>query len=185
MIRIRQENINLIPGFWENTWAKEPPWREGFGIHPGRFSAMSFSIPPQGRVLDIGGGRGEFLNWVTIPCHKFLLEYTAVGTKAALALGISAVQGSCYALPYADNSFDAVVAAELIEHLEDPAACVVEMRRVCRRGGYLTVTTPNGLAIQDRQHIWSMSAQDVAVLMGSGSEVSQVNGAYLVGRVQK
>ena len=46
--------------------------------------------------------------------------------------------------PYPDESFDLVIAGEIIEHLTyDPMHMLLEARRVLVDGGYLLVTTPN------------------------------------------
>lgn len=46
--------------------------------------------------------------------------------------------------PYADSSFDLVVAGEIIEHLIfDPMHMLLEARRVLQDGGRILVTTPN------------------------------------------
>lgn len=46
--------------------------------------------------------------------------------------------------PYADGSFETVLACELIEHLvRDPMHLLLECRRVLEEGGRLLVTTPN------------------------------------------
>lgn len=46
--------------------------------------------------------------------------------------------------PYADGSFDLVLACEIIEHfVTDPMHCLLECRRVLREGGTLLITTPN------------------------------------------
>lgn len=46
-------------------------------------------------------------------------------------------------LPYADASFDLVVAMDVVEHLPDPLPWLKELVRVTRRGGHLFLTTPN------------------------------------------
>lgn len=42
-------------------------------------------------------------------------------------------------LPLADGSFDAFIAANIMEHLPDPLAALKEAHRVCRRGGMVAV----------------------------------------------
>jgi SAM-dependent methyltransferase len=46
-------------------------------------------------------------------------------------------------LPYADGSFDLVVAMEVIEHLTEPLPWLRELVRVARPGAELLLTTPN------------------------------------------
>jgi 2-polyprenyl-3-methyl-5-hydroxy-6-metoxy-1,4-benzoquinol methylase len=50
-------------------------------------------------------------------------------------------------LPLPDGSADAVVAVEVIEHLENPRAFVRELTRITRPGGWILVTTPNQLSL--------------------------------------
>lgn len=46
-------------------------------------------------------------------------------------------------LPYADDSFDAVVSMDVIEHVVDPVPWVREALRVLKPNGVLFLTTPN------------------------------------------
>ena len=55
-------------------------------------------------------------------------------------------------LPFADETFDAVVSLEGIEHLLLPARCLSELCRVLRPGGILVLTTPNINNVQSRWH---------------------------------
>lgn len=49
-----------------------------------------------------------------------------------------------HTLPYPDNSFDAVLFCEVIEHLtRDPVKTLLEIWRVLKPEGYLILTTPN------------------------------------------
>ena len=53
-------------------------------------------------------------------------------------------------LPYADATFDAACAIEVIEHLEDQFHFVRELYRILRPAGRALVTTPNLLTINAR-----------------------------------
>ncbi|MEW5721341.1 MAG: methyltransferase domain-containing protein, partial [Chloroflexota bacterium] len=56
-----------------------------------------------------------------------------------LALSVSEV------LPFSDNSFDAVLLHEVIEHVADDRQTIREAQRVCKRGGRVVVFAPNRL----------------------------------------
>lgn len=52
-------------------------------------------------------------------------------------------EGSLYALPFADASFDTVLFSEVIEHLEAPEKALSEIYRVLRPSGRVIVIFPN------------------------------------------
>jgi len=53
-----------------------------------------------------------------------------------------AVRGSALRLPFAAGRFDRVIAAEVLEHIDDDLGALRELRRVLRPGGTLAVTVP-------------------------------------------
>ena len=57
-------------------------------------------------------------------------------------------EGDCRGLPFANASFDVVVAFEVIEHLENWRGFLAEARRVLTPGGRLLVSTPNKVYYQ-------------------------------------
>jgi len=64
-------------------------------------------------------------------------------------------------LPFRDDSIDEVFAAHVIEHLYDPLWFLKECRRVLRRGGMVTVITPNFLSRNayldpDHKHVFNV-----------------------------
>jgi SAM-dependent methyltransferase len=53
-----------------------------------------------------------------------------------------AVQGDALRLPFADGTFDRVIASEVLEHIPDDVAAMAELARVLRPGGTMAVTVP-------------------------------------------
>lgn len=60
-----------------------------------------------------------------------------------------AICGDVTCLPLASESFDAVLALEILEHLPEPLQALLELRRVLKPGGRLVITTPNGEFIHE------------------------------------
>ncbi|MFZ4573811.1 MAG: class I SAM-dependent methyltransferase [Phycisphaerales bacterium] len=91
-------------------------------------------------VLDIGSGRGAAL-WPMMDAigdAQFTsIEADAERFRQLAAVGsnwsrLTAVSGDATALPFADASFDAVTALEVLEHIPKPEAAVRELGRVAR-----------------------------------------------------
>ncbi len=55
--------------------------------------------------------------------------------------------------------FDAVVAGEVIEHLQDPRLLILEMKRICKVGGIMIISTPH-LEFVDPEHLWEFDQDD-------------------------
>ena len=98
------------------------------------------------RVLDIGCGSG----WLGACCHRRGAEVCALdigrvgvfGARARFPEAASYQVGDVYHLPFAAESFTAVVLSEVIEHLEDIDAALGEARRVLLPGGRMVVSVP-------------------------------------------
>src|ERR1700735_37023 len=54
----------------------------------------------------------------------------------------TAVQGDALSLPFADGTFDRVIASEVLEHIPDDTAAMRELARVLGPGGAMAVTVP-------------------------------------------
>jgi SAM-dependent methyltransferase len=55
------------------------------------------------------------------------------------------VNGDATKLPFADGTFDRIIASEVLEHIPDDRAALVELTRVLRPGGTMAVTVPSWL----------------------------------------
>ena len=57
-------------------------------------------------------------------------------------INIDVMNASILDLPFEDNVYDLVCAFDVIEHVNDDALAVSEMKRVCKEGGIMSVTVP-------------------------------------------
>lgn len=78
--------------------------------------------------------------------------------------------GSVTSTPFPSRTFDIVVALDIIEHIEDDAAAVREMHRICTPGGRLLLTAPAYGWLHSTHdkvlgHYRRYSAREVATLM--------------------
>ena len=103
---------------------------------------------PGDRVLDLGSAGGAVTHFLsTFGCDVVGIdpEERAVDLAASLFPSLRFEVGDATALRFEDASFDKVVAADLVEHLDDGqlAALLAEARRVLVAGGTLSIYTPN------------------------------------------
>lgn len=114
----------------------------------------------RGTVLDAGCGTGGFLavlRRARPDLRRVGLEFSPIAApRAAEKSAGPVVRGSVNALPFADTSFDAVIAADLLCHAAvQPDEALAELRRVLRPGGRLVINMP--------AYVWLFSAHDVQV----------------------
>ncbi len=99
------------------------------------------------RILDIGCGRGEIVKICNNNgAHAIGMDYSQEAVQIASQGGNKyVIRAEATRLPFASESFDKVLLMEVIEHLDsdDGGACLQEIWRVLKRGGYLVLTTPN------------------------------------------
>jgi SAM-dependent methyltransferase len=119
---------------------------------------MNLDLAPSARVLDIGCGPGWF--WAAtaddLPNDLDLTLADLSPGMVAEAMGrvsglkswtVHGAEADVAALPFPNESFDAVFAMHMLYHAPDPAAGIAEIARVLRPGGIAAVTTngPNNL----------------------------------------
>ncbi len=121
-----------------------------------------------GSVLDFGAGTGS-LTQRLIECARFEEVSAADLMQQPRSLGsVRWIHGDLNnSLPVADSSFDVVIAAEVIEHLENPRALARELFRILRPGGTAIVSTPN-----------NESWRSLISLLLRGHHVEFCNGSY-------
>jgi ubiquinone/menaquinone biosynthesis C-methylase UbiE len=102
-------------------------------------------------VVDVGCGTGHMLLALRnrVPTHDLTmtgLDFSAVAVSRCRALLPAAtfVVGDLYESPLPAGAYDLVLCVETLEHVPDPQAALRELLRVCRPGGQIVLTVPNG-----------------------------------------
>jgi SAM-dependent methyltransferase len=99
------------------------------------------SLPP-GRIVDVGCGLGFLLSGLKPGWDRHGVEVSRYAAEHAQQYGRIFV-GSLEQAHYPAAHFDVVVLHHVIEHLEDPIACILEIHRVLVSGGVLLLGTPD------------------------------------------
>jgi SAM-dependent methyltransferase len=115
--------------------------------------AITYHVPGGGSVLDLGCGTGELAGTIAAAGMRAtgcdispqMLHRAAASDPGGQAEWVQLDPG-WQVLPFAPETFDAVVAASVLEYVDEPAAVLRECRRVLRPGGTLLCTVP------DRHH---------------------------------
>jgi len=106
------------------------------------------------KVLNIGAATGKTSEILSKYGEVTSLEFDAdCCIFAKNELGLDIINGSILALPFPDDSFDLVCAFDVIEHVENDLLAISEMKRVCKKGGMLTVTVPAFMSLWSHHDI--------------------------------
>lgn len=108
-------------------------------------------------VLDLGSGRGRFLieaassgiNITGLECYQKYIE-DSYRLAEERGVKIQVLQGFGEKLPFANESFDFVNMAEVIEHVQSPITVMSEVRRVLKPGGRVYLSVPNRFGLKDQ-----------------------------------
>lgn len=159
--------------YWDTKQTADPYWTEA----KGRYFLSALAGLPRGRLLDLGGGVGEFAGVAADAGWDAYSYDTSPDATAAARDRIGA-----RALGEASSGFDVVTLWCVIAHVSAPGDLLDSVRAALRPGGTLWLTTPNFafqrrytrlLAVVDRpiafgfgdDHVWHFTADSLRRLL--------------------
>jgi SAM-dependent methyltransferase len=117
-------------------------------------------IGPSVKVIDVGCGAGRHAfeayrrgaevvafdrDESELRSVETILRAMAETGEAPAAASAKVVVGDALRLPYADETFDCVIASEILEHIPQDDAAIAELIRILKVGGTLAVSVPRWL----------------------------------------
>ena len=99
-------------------------------------------------VLDIGCGAGFLANYLAREGHEVTgvdlsLPSLEIARETDETGRVQYLQANAYSLPFGNQTFDAVCATDVLEHVEDPYLLIAEASRVLKTKGYFFFHTFN------------------------------------------
>ena len=112
----------------------------------------SRKLPPGGRILDVGCGKGEFVanlgdrGWQAqgVELSRIAADY------AREKMEIEVFNGELKDAGFPDGHFDLITLWHVLEHCHDPSGVLAETNRILRTEGRLLVSVPNFHSLQAR-----------------------------------
>lgn len=143
-MRFSTEDIKWYNDFYKNIQSNCPFW------YIFTYEELKKYLKINSRLLELGCGQAMLLqflarNRLIAEENIFAIDQSNIAVNYAKSkLPKSRIeQGDIYNIEHKDNSFDFIIMAEIIEHLEYPMKALYEVNRVLKRGGKLFISFPN------------------------------------------
>lgn len=144
-----EELHESVPPDWYYSSIKKNPFQKFW--HTRRFEEISKLIEPvKGKVLDIGSADGIFTKVILdktkakgiigIDVLKSSVEWANKHWKKSKKMTFQT--GNAHFLDFKKNTFDAVFALEVLEHVHKPQDVFKQIKKVLKKGGYTIVLVP-------------------------------------------
>ncbi|AWU96294.1 glycosyltransferase [Azospirillum ramasamyi] len=145
--RTQAANSGIYNNGYRRHFRPDHPTTPFYRIYDEKRRAVAAELEraPRMRILDVGGGYGRitgpFAERHDVTLVDISHEMLAEAKERFPALAVQ--QADARKLPFPDDSFDLVIAMDLLCHLQDLEAGVRELKRVVKPGGRIACDTTN------------------------------------------
>lgn len=174
MKRLNNQNLNtpeLVNGLFKTRW-----YEDVHNLDDERFAMLGDKFKG-GKYLDVGCFNSPYPGKITHLGEIWALDHAneVVEKMQSFFPDVHYVCGDFFNMPFENESFDYLVAGEVIEHTEKPEDFVKEIMRVLKPGGTLALSTPYEETISQplvsEEHLWAFTEKDLYDLLSPYGEV--------------
>ncbi|MFC1631661.1 class I SAM-dependent methyltransferase [Candidatus Omnitrophota bacterium] len=154
--------------YWDRAWKKELEMSSRLKLY--KLYDKVFSLVPEGcKLVDVGCGIGVFLERIKREkkCQVFGVDISKKAIETIKAKGIDGAVQKIPPLQLPTESFDVVVAIQLLEHLRKPLPAIKELLRVVKAGGWCLISVPDDCLYPRhiREHLCSFTKNEINKLI--------------------
>jgi len=149
------------PEHWNQRLART--WDSPQRQWPTKNGLIASLVKPSDLILDIGCGNGGILRHLRSLGYRHLhgLEISDYAIQRLRNAGIEMHRCVLPLIPLPDNSFDVVIASQVLEHIIKRGRFLSEMQRVLKPGGQALVFVPDNCLgpISEPEHVIKYTAE--------------------------
>lgn len=140
-----------------------------------RYLFRKYGIKKNHKLLDVGCGRGEFLNgFIKCGVEGYGVDQSDVAKRYCPNATLKQANLESESIPFDENCFDVVYSKSVIEHFHQPEILIREMYRVLKPGGLAITLCPDWyfnyrIYFEDFTHrtpFMQSSLRDIQVMQG-------------------
>lgn len=148
----------------------EETWDDPVRNWPSKNSLIASVTRPSDVILDVACGNGSILRYLKSLGYESLhgLEIADYAVLRLTQEGITMHSGMLPDIPLEDDSFDVVIASQVLEHIIRRGRFVSEIRRLLKPDGKALIFVPDNCLgpIDEKEHVIKYKAESLRQFLG-------------------